>query len=420
MKKNRVFINLTSLLNWFDSPVGITRVQQEILTNSPSIQGVEIRFITFNKDKKRFAILRKEYFEAHLFIINLLSKKLFPAIIRKISKKIYRVTQSSILNILFCKNSFAMIFKSTDVLLSGGFDWNDVDYDEIRNAKKLTGFTFACISYDIIPITNPEFSPSKEYTDNFRNYTQKMKLTADKIICISDYVKNTLIDNLGILDGGSIVAVPLASFSLKNLINMNCTQIRGFDINHPYMIYISSLDVRKNHDILIEAYHEAKIQGINLPRMLFIGKHGNAASYIVQKIRNYSLNDKIFIVDGADDNEVALALANSDFAVYPSFVEGWGLGATEAITHGKVCVISTAQSLLEATNYLMPALDPHDKMLWMRELDRLSNDPTYKSRIEKDLLKAKKIRSWNDFTTEAINFATLNNINNNALSRDNF
>ena len=101
MKKNRVFINLTSLLNWFDSPVGIIRVQQEILTNSPSIRGVDIKFIAFNKDKKRFAILGKEYFETHLFIISLLNKKLLPAVVVKTVRKIYRITQLCVLNRLF-------------------------------------------------------------------------------------------------------------------------------------------------------------------------------------------------------------------------------------------------------------------------------------------------------------------------------
>ena len=394
-------------------------MQQEILTNSPNIQGVDIKFIAFSKSKNRFAILGKGFFEAHLFIISLFNKKSLPAFVRKIVKKIYRVAQLYVLNQFFCKNSIAEVFKSTDVLLSGGFDWSDVDYDEIRNAKKLTGFVFVCVSYDIIPITNPEFSHSEEYTANFRRYTEKMQLIADKIICISEYVKNTLINNLNITGEQSIIAIPLASFNSKNFIGLNRARIHGFDIGHPYIIYVSSLDLRKNHDILIEAYHEAKKQGISLPRMLFIGKNGNAASNIIHKIRDYSLNDKIFIVNGADDNEVALALRNSHFAVYPSFVEGWGLGATEAIMNGKVCVISTAQSLLEATNYLMPALDPHNKMLWMRELDRLSNDPTYKSSIEENLSKAKMIRSWSDFTEEAINFSIVSGINDNGLSLDN-
>ena len=73
---------------------------------------------------------------------------------------------------------------------------------------------------------------------------------------------------------------------------------------------------------------------------------------------NPQLADHVVFLGSVSDDELIDLYRSAIFSVFPSFLEGWGLGASESLDFGLPVVVSTADALREATRDLMPAIDP--------------------------------------------------------------
>ena len=61
------------------------------------------------------------------------------------------------------------------------------------------------------------------------------------------------------------------------------------------------------------------------------------------------IRGRIAHVSHCDDHHLAALYRHARFAVYPSMYEGWGLGVTEALAHGKRSIVASGSSLAEAS-----------------------------------------------------------------------
>ena len=78
-------------------------------------------------------------------------------------------------------------------------------------------------------------------------------------------------------------------------------------------------------------------------------------------------------MDHVSDSVLDNLYKNCLFTVFPSFAEGWGLGAVESLLHKKICIISTCPALREATQSLCHQLDPTDTCAWVEMILKLLN-----------------------------------------------
>jgi glycosyltransferase involved in cell wall biosynthesis len=74
------------------------------------------------------------------------------------------------------------------------------------------------------------------------------------------------------------------------------------------------------------------------------------------------------------DDLLAWLYKNALFAVFSSFEEGWGLAASEALEAGTPVLISDIGALREATQGLMPALDPNSPRAWADAIAHYATD----------------------------------------------
>src|SRR4029079_9941139 len=81
----------------------------------------------------------------------------------------------------------------------------------------------------------------------------------------------------------------------------------------------------------------------------FVGKLGSGSSDLIDSLRfDQQTAGRIVHVSNCDDSHLAALSSQPSFAGYPSLYEGWGLGVTEAIVHGKPCLVASGSSLGEA------------------------------------------------------------------------
>ncbi|QTE30234.1 glycosyltransferase family 4 protein [Pengzhenrongella sicca] len=119
-----------------------------------------------------------------------------------------------------------------------------------------------------------------------------------------------------------------------------------------YLVYVGSLDPRKNLPRLLDAHRRARSQFPQLPDLVLAGPAG----------RERDLGDRpgVHLTGWLNDGELQALVAGSRALVLASLDEGFGLPVLEALACGRPVVISDLPVLLEVSGGLGVAIAPTD------------------------------------------------------------
>jgi glycosyltransferase involved in cell wall biosynthesis len=199
-----------------------------------------------------------------------------------------------------------------------------------------------------------------------------------------------------------VFSVPLGSYAGARLPTLNDHDravLRDVFGKGEYVLYVSSVEPRKNHRLMIDIWRELWAErGADCPQFVYVGMKGWGSGDMLQRVSrmNAYIGGKINGLHDVSDNLLAHLYQHCTFTVFPSLYEGWGLAATEALGFGKVCVVADNSSLGEATQHLMPAYHPLDFPGWKAEIERLLDDDTYRQSLEDRISDKYRSLTWND------------------------
>lgn len=116
------------------------------------------------------------------------------------------------------------------------------------------------------------------------------------------------------------------------------TWLDAHALPHDYVVFVGSLDPRKNLPRLLDAHARA---GGAVPPLVLAGPAG----------RETALGERpgVHVTGWLDDAELRALVAGSRALVLPSLDEGFGLPALEALAAGRPVATSTAGALVEVT-----------------------------------------------------------------------
>jgi glycosyltransferase involved in cell wall biosynthesis len=303
-------------------------------------------------------------------------------------KKDYHLIETSSLNIQ--NKTFQHPFNSEDIFFSCGLDW-EYDYSkkfyDLRVKDQIKVIT---IVYDLIPIKYPNFM-SFNSADVFERYFDDLILGSTNILCISENTKKDL-ENY-ILETGArtpkLDVIRLGNNILNSNKNEKISEMVNSLCSDNFILYVSTIENRKNHQILCQAYNILCEQGKKniLPKLIFVGMHGWGVSDLLKTISlNPSTKDLIIVLNEVNDSELLKLYEKALFCVYPSFYEGWGLPIAEALSLNKVVVSSNTSSLPEVGKDLVIYADPYSPREWANIIYDLLKNPE-KIKILEDKIK---------------------------------
>jgi glycosyltransferase involved in cell wall biosynthesis len=159
-----------------------------------------------------------------------------------------------------------------------------------------------------------------------------------------------------------------------------------------YLLYVGTVDPRKNLKTLIRAFREINVKyGLAL---VIAGGSGWRYGDIVSFPEELGIKDDV-VFTGYVDEETLLDLYNNALAfVYPSLYEGFGLPPLEAMACGVPVIVSNIPPLIEVAGDAALSFSPHDHEELAGLLDKLISSPSLRSDMIKKGTTRAKDYSW--------------------------
>ena len=215
--------------------------------------------------------------------------------------------------------------------------------------------------HDLIFKTLPETYPPTDraiYNLKFRNSC----LNADRIIAISNNTKNDIIRFYGINPDKIEVIYQSCNpiFYKKDDIKESDNTLQKYNIPSEYILYVGSVEKRKNLRGIIEAYQLLQPEN-RIPIVIIGGRKGKGyMKELNSLINSCGLENKMFWITDLKDNYSLRRIYQKAMAlVYPSFYEGFGLPVVEALLSKIPVITSNVSSLPEAGGPKSFYIDPN-------------------------------------------------------------
>jgi glycosyltransferase involved in cell wall biosynthesis len=213
--------------------------------------------------------------------------------------------------------------------------------------------------YDITFIKYPHFSSTvvQAYADRVR----RCLTWTDLVLTISESSKQDIVEYLN-FPAERVIVTPLASrYDLVQLRDPQLAALRmaNYNLNKPYILFVSTIEPRKNILGLIEAFDQLKQAEKIDHDLVLVGQKGWLYEEIFERIARSPYREAIHHLNYLSDDEVADFYRHADVFVYPSHYEGFGLPVLEAMTLGCPVVCSNNSSLPEVAGDAAVLIDAH-------------------------------------------------------------
>lgn len=149
-----------------------------------------------------------------------------------------------------------------------------------------------------------------------------------------------------------------------------------------YILYLGTLEPRKNITTLIEAYaHLRNIYG-RQEKLVLAGSKGWLFASIFQRIQELGLEYEVLFPGFVSDAKQLLWYHAASAFVYPSLYEGFGMPVTEAVACGIPVVTSNVSSLPEAGAKLALTVDPYNSEAMARAINKALTNETLRKECQ--------------------------------------
>ncbi|MER2537292.1 MAG: glycosyltransferase [Rhizobiaceae bacterium] len=244
----------------------------------------------------------------------------------------------------------------------------------------------AVICHDLIPVLQPGFAVNTDHARRFSESLDRLLQARATLLCASLWTTDGLAAHLAARGASARIG----RFPMPSILHETegGRPACAAEESEPFILYCSTVEVRKNHLLLARVWQQALAAGLRLPKLVCVGKWGWGTGELDAYLRSHpELAGSIVFTGPIGDAELAGKYRRALFGVFPSRMEGWGYGASECLDFGLPVIVSTAPALVEATGGLMPAIDPDDVGGWAGMIARLASDEILRAQL-RDAIRA--------------------------------
>ena len=179
---------------------------------------------------------------------------------------------------------------------------------------------------------------------------------------------------------------PLAKDSIAPVLNY-------YDLDAGYYLFVGTWEPRKNLPGLLEALAHLHKKG-EKSLLAIAGRPGWLYENIYQQIRTMGLESWVRFIEQPSPEQLVALYNGATALVMPSFYEGFGLPALEAMQCGTPAIVSDRASLPEVVGQAGLLVDPDDPLSIADAMLRIAQDAQIRGRLQEEGLARAKTFSW--------------------------
>ena len=134
-----------------------------------------------------------------------------------------------------------------------------------------------------------------------------------------------------------------------------------FGIDRPYVLFVGTLEPRKNLQRLIGAFASLPSELRNRTLLVIAGGKGWGGVDAHKLLAEYGIEKDVRIMGYVSDAQLATLYAHAQFLAMPSLCEGFGLPLVEAMSYGTPVLTSSISSLPEVAGDAGILVNPVDE-----------------------------------------------------------
>lgn len=214
---------------------------------------------------------------------------------------------------------------------------------------------------------------------------------ASHILTISEFIREEIISEFNI-PSSMVTAVPLAAdplFSICSPTDQKLVRVK-YHLPQSYLLFVSSLEPRKNIDLLITALEKADT---DIPLVL-VGWQGWGEKHWLTKIKKINVKNRVLLIGHIPDEDLKAIYNGAQALVYPSLYEGFGLPILEAMACGCPVICSGVASMPEVAGKAAFLIDPGKSDDLVQAIETLVHDSGFRNHLVREGFKQAAGFTW--------------------------
>ena len=232
------------------------------------------------------------------------------------------------------------------------------------------------VLYDLQYFYYPYFFSPRERDQRHKSFKSACGL-ADKLVCISDYVRGTVLQRAEVGPERLVTVHPRLFSRLRRSLPETVAQVLNRFGLEPgqFLLYPSNFWPHKNHRVLLTSFgiyrtrHPKSVLKLVCP-----GSPNSDMAHLSQAAERMGLGGRVVFPGFVTDDELAALLESCLALIYPSLFEGFGMPVLEAMAFGKPVLCSGVTSLPEVAGDAALFFDPTKPIEIVEAIERIEED----------------------------------------------
>jgi glycosyltransferase involved in cell wall biosynthesis len=246
---------------------------------------------------------------------------------------------------------------------------------------------------------------SQQEVEKYKNQMAISLARADMVTTVSEFTRKEILNYFSFPEDR--IRVIQNGFN-SSWVGKNCGQenkktfIKRNSIPQAYLLYIGSLDPRKNLQRLIEAIARCKKETPDFPDLAVAGisqQQWNNSSHAISA-KELGLTDHIHLCGVVGKTILRRLIKNAVALCYPSLYEGFGFPPLEAMSLGVPVLAGKRSSIPEVTGQAACLIDPLSIDEIAQGLGRLVFDSSFRQHLSESGYEQVKKFSWRQAAAE--------------------
>lgn len=179
---------------------------------------------------------------------------------------------------------------------------------------------------------------------------------------------------------------------------------KGYGILGKYILFLGTLEPRKNLSRLLEAFARFKKDYKNNfdYQLVVAGKKGWLTEEYFQQAEDFGIAEDVVFTGYVGGDELKPLYSNAEFFVMPSLWEGFGQTIVEAMACGAPCLVSKVSSIPEVAGGAALFVDPQDTEGIAKGMAELVGNKELREKLSASGREQAKKFSWEKCARETL------------------